>query len=110
MNRVPRIRLSEAQLHTVSDTASQQIFYRSEDGSKLAGVFAESGKLTVTYSYDEFLYVTAGKALCEVEGGESFTLEPGDAALMRNGQTVNFVLSEDFCDVVFMVGTAPLPY
>jgi len=110
MNQVPRIRLSEAQLQTVSGTASQQIFYRSEDGTRLAGVFAESGKLTVTYSYDEFLYVTAGKALCEVEGGERFTLEAGDAALMRNGQTINFVLSEDFCDVVFMVGTTPLPY
>lgn len=90
--------------------SSQRIFYRSADRRTLAGVFEESGKVEVTYTYTEFLVVLCGTAKCRIKGGAEFTLQAGDAAVLIPGQTIQFDLSEDFRDVAFMVGDTALPH
>lgn len=82
---------------------SEAIIYRSPDGKRVAAAFKESGKVTFTYSFDEFFYVTSGHIKITVHGGPTFEVKQGEVAYMREGQTVDFDFSKDFSDVAYLV-------
>jgi uncharacterized cupin superfamily protein len=101
---------------TIADAAPQpeaggshRVFYRSGDGSRLAGIFRESGPATVAFEYDEFLCVLAGQADYRVDGAAGhWTARPGDALYIEAGTTVEFQLSPDYMDVACMIGDRPI--
>lgn len=82
---------------------AEAIIYRSPDGRRVAAAFRESGTATFTYPFDELLVVTSGHVRMRVHGGETFTLETGDVAYLREGLTVDMQFSPDFSDVTCLM-------
>jgi uncharacterized cupin superfamily protein len=88
---------------------SHAVFYRSDDGKRIAGIFRESGSVAVTFEYDEFLCVLAGKAEYRVNSEPiGMTARVGDALYIEAGTTVHFELSPDYMDVACMIGNHPI--
>jgi uncharacterized cupin superfamily protein len=88
----------------------EAILYRSPDGKRLAGSFKESGKHRMEMSYDEFIYVVAGEARVIVDGVGDVRLVPGDVCYLKQGQTVEFEMSEDFHDVTVLTSDTEIRY
>lgn len=88
----------------------QAVLYRSEDGRRIAATFRESGTFTFEYPADEFVYVIAGTARAAVRGGDVIDLGPGDAAYFREGQVVDFTMSDDFHDITCLISDTPITY
>ncbi|KAL2858983.1 hypothetical protein BJX68DRAFT_262502 [Aspergillus pseudodeflectus] len=82
---------------------TKSIIYRSKDRRVVVGMLREKGKDTLVWPTDEFLYVTQGWIKIDVEGGEKFTLHPGDVMVMQKGQTITFECSEDFANVAVFI-------
>lgn len=89
---------------------SQAVLYRSPDGRRIAGTFRESGSHTLTMAYDEFIFVVAGGVALTVHGGERHDLTAGDACYLREGQTVDFEMSDDFQDIAVLISDTPITY
>lgn len=85
----------------------QAVLYTSEDKTRLAGSFHESGVHPLLMPYDEFIYVIAGTATISVEGGETFELGIGGCCYLKEGQNVTFDFSEDFHDVSVLISDTP---
>lgn len=81
----------------------EAIIYRSPDGRRVAAAFEESGTATFTYPFDEFLVVTSGTVDIRVHGGETFHLEKGDVAYIREGTTVDLTFGENFSDLTCLM-------
>lgn len=81
----------------------EAIIYRSQDGTRVAAAFRESGRHAFTYPFDEFLYVTRGSVVVHVEGGNTFTLSAGDYAYFQTGTRVEFEFSDDFEDLTMLM-------
>jgi uncharacterized cupin superfamily protein len=88
----------------------QAILYQSPDGKRVAVAFRESGAHSFTYPFDEFLYVTSGRAQVRVRGRDSFELRAGDMAYFEKGAVVDFHFSEDFEDVTMLVDERPVSW
>ena len=110
--QVPRFRVNEAEFvpFDLGDGISghQAILHRSEDGTRLAGSFKESGVIHEVMPFDEFIYVVAGSTRIEVLDGDSFELGTGDCCYLRQGQDVTFHHSDDFHDVVVLISDQPI--
>jgi uncharacterized cupin superfamily protein len=88
----------------------EAILYRSPDGKRLAGSFKESGKHRMVMSYDEFIYVVAGEARVMVDGVAAVSLRPGDVCYLKEGQTVDFEMSDDFHDITVLTSDTEISY
>ena len=89
---------------------AQAILYESPDGTRIAGSFRESGKHTALLTYDEFLYVISGTVAVTVNGGERQEFGVGDALYLRQGQTVDFEMSDDFQDVAVLISDEAISF
>jgi uncharacterized cupin superfamily protein len=89
---------------------AQAIIYRSPDGRRVAAAWKESGQITYTYPFDEFLVVMSGTAHVSVHGGETFDLKKGDVMVVREGTTADFILSKDFSDVTYFSADHPISW
>ncbi|KAJ5951684.1 uncharacterized protein N7479_010097 [Penicillium vulpinum] len=87
---------------------TKAIMFRSSDGKRVAGAFRESATASMTYTCDEFTYVTAGWIKAHVHGGDTFTLKVGDCVYFTKGQTVDFECSKDYANVSAFFGTEPV--
>jgi uncharacterized cupin superfamily protein len=108
----PRYRPSEAPL-TWFDLGEgisgyHAILYRSEDGTRLAGSFKESGVHDLVLPCDEFLHVIAGSTRITVKGQEPFELTVGECCYLTAGTDVKFEHSEDFQDMVVLISDEPI--
>jgi uncharacterized cupin superfamily protein len=86
------------------------ILYESDDGSRVAATFRESGKFTFEYPFDELVYVVEGSLTATVHGGETIDLVKGDVAYFREGMIVDFDMSADFQDVTCLMSRGPVRY
>jgi uncharacterized cupin superfamily protein len=101
---VPRFNVNTVEWTSFPEFGGHEaILYKSDDGTRLAGSFRESGKHTMVMPFDEFMYLLAGTAKISVEGGESFELGVGECCYLRQGMTVTMEMSEDFHDVTVLV-------
>jgi uncharacterized cupin superfamily protein len=82
---------------------SKAILFKSQDGTRVAGSFRESGSHRFEMPFDEFIYVVGGSVKITIEGGETFQLSVGDACYLLQGQTVLFEMSDDFHDVTVLM-------
>jgi uncharacterized cupin superfamily protein len=83
--------------------ADEWVFYRSSDGRRIGAAWRNPGDHTFTYPFDEFVYVVSGSSKVRVQDGESFDLKAGDVAFFEKGATVEFEMTDDFCDVTCLV-------
>lgn len=86
----------------------KSILYVSEDKTRVAGSFKESGTHAVVMPFDEFIYIVGGSSTIEVEGGETIEMKAGDCCYLRQGQNVTFHHSEDFHDVTVLISDSPI--
>ena len=84
------------------------ILYHSDDGTRLAGSFRESGTHHMAMPFDEFIYVVGGGVRLTVDGGEPFRLGVGDACYLKQGQDVIFEMEEGFHDVTVLISDDPI--
>jgi uncharacterized cupin superfamily protein len=105
---VPRFNVHTADFEPLPEFGGKQaVLYQSDDGTRLAGSFHESGTHTMLMPFDEFIYVVGGSCTISVEGGDSFDLNIGDCCYLRQGQTVTFEMADDFHDVTVLISDAP---
>jgi uncharacterized cupin superfamily protein len=86
------------------------LLYRSPDGKRVAGSFKENGTLRTVAPCDEFIYVIGGHTHIAVQGKGEIDLGPGDACYIEAGSTVEYNHSEDFHDVVVLIGDKEIVY
>jgi uncharacterized cupin superfamily protein len=84
------------------------LLYKSEDGTRLAGSFKESGLHKMEMPFDEFIYIVQGSSKITVEGGDTFEMGVGDCCYLKKGQNVTFEHSEDFHDVTVLLSDTPI--
>jgi uncharacterized cupin superfamily protein len=87
---------------------TKAILYHSADRKRLAASFHESGTARMTMPFDDFSYVVAGSGKITVDGGEPINLNAGDAFYLKQGQDVQFVLSDDFHVVTMLMSDDPI--
>jgi uncharacterized cupin superfamily protein len=108
---VPKLNVHTAEFTPLPDFGgSEAILYRSPDGTRLAGIFRESGSHTLTLAFDEFIFVVAGGVGVTVHGGERHEMTVGDAFYLRQGMTVDFEITDDFQAVTVLVSDKPINY
>lgn len=84
---------------------SKAILFQSEDGKRMAASFHESGTARMTMPFDDFSYVVAGTGKITVDSGEPITVTTGDAFYLKQGQDVQFDLSDDFHVVTMLMSS-----
>src|SRR3546814_743317 len=82
---------------------SKAILYHSADRKRMAASFHESGTARMTMPFDDFSYVVAGSAKITVDGGEPISVGTGDAFYLKQGQDVQFDLTDDFHVVTMLM-------
>lgn len=87
---------------------SKAIFYHSPDRRRLAASFHESGAARMTMPFDDFSYVITGSAKMIVDDGEPINLKAGDVFYLREGQKVQFDVSDNFHVVAMLVSDNPI--
>jgi uncharacterized cupin superfamily protein len=101
---VPHGQLADFTWVSLPEFGGQEaIIYRSPDRTRVAAAFKESGKAVFTYPFDEFGYVTSGKATASVRGGPTLNLVKGDVFYFHEGMAVDLQMSDDFSDLTFLV-------
>ncbi|MBV9830638.1 MAG: DUF861 domain-containing protein [Marmoricola sp.] len=109
---VPHFKVSDAPLveFDLGDGISGQhaILYKSEDGTRLAGSFKESGVIKEVLPFDEFIYVVQGSTRITVADEDPIELAEGHCCYLRKGLDVTFQHSDDFQDVVVLVSDDPI--
>ncbi|WP_375479782.1 cupin domain-containing protein [uncultured Jatrophihabitans sp.] len=109
MSMVPRFNVHTATYDPLPEFGGQQaILYKSDDGTRLAGSFQESGRHTMVMPFDEFIYVVTGGSTISVDDGEPFTLSAGDCCYLRQGTNVTFEMTDDFHDVTVLISDKPI--
>jgi uncharacterized cupin superfamily protein len=78
---------------------AQAIIYRSPDNKRIVAAFRESLSQTFTFTFDEFVHVTAGSCKMKIHGGPTLTLVKGDVAYVPEGTTADLDFSPDFEDI-----------
>jgi uncharacterized cupin superfamily protein len=78
---------------------AQAIIYRSSDGKRIVAAFRESLSQTFTFTFDEFVQVTAGSCKMKIHGGPTLSLVKGDVAYVHEGTTADLEFSRDFEDI-----------
>jgi uncharacterized cupin superfamily protein len=110
--QVPRFTVTDAPFvpFDMGDGISghQAILHKSDDGTRLAGSFKESGFIHEVMPFDEFIYVIAGSSRISVKDGDTFELKAGDCCYLRQGLDVTFEHSDDFHDVVVLMSDQPI--
>jgi len=84
------------------------ILFHSADRKRLAASFRESGKLRMTMPFDDFSYVVGGSATIIVDEGKPVSLGAGDVFYLKQGQDVQFDLSDDFHVVTMLMSDDPI--
>lgn len=82
---------------------SAALIHRSPDGKRVAVANKEEGSFDYTYEFDEFLFVTSGRAKLQIIGGETFFLNKGDVAYIVKGTKVHFDVYKGFSDVTMLM-------
>jgi uncharacterized cupin superfamily protein len=101
---VPRFNVHTADWQPLPEFGGEQaVLYQSEDGTRLAGSFKESGTHEMVMPFDEFIYIVGGSCRITVEGEETFEMKVGDCCYLRQGQNVIFEMADDFHDVTVLI-------
>lgn len=82
---------------------AEAVLYRSPDGTRLAGSSKESGRHSMEMPFDEFIYIVAGECHVSVRGVGDVHLRTGDVCYLKQGQNVDFEMSDDFHDVTVLI-------
>lgn len=108
---VAHLNVHTAEFTPLADIEGEEaILYRSEDGTRIAGSFRESGTHTLVQNFDEFIYVIAGTARASLEGGAVLDLAAGDCCYLRQGARVTWDMSDDFHDVAVLIADRPISH
>lgn len=89
---------------------AEAVLYQSQDKTRLAGSFKESGRHEMVMAYDEFMYLVEGTCRVTVDDADPIELSRGDCCYLTQGQTVVFEMSEDFHDVTVLISDSPIDY
>jgi uncharacterized cupin superfamily protein len=86
----------------------KSVIFRSDDGKVVAAAAKETGTATLTYSCDEFFFVTSGWIKLNVHGGDHFTLTKGGFTYLKKGTTIDFTFGPDFANVAVFLDNEPV--
>ncbi|KAK5048694.1 hypothetical protein LTR84_005786 [Exophiala bonariae] len=81
----------------------KSIYYRSENNKIAVGAIHEIGEGHLTWPEDEFLIVTKGWIKFQIQDGEDFELKQGDIMFMKQGQVIDFQMSDDFTNIAVFI-------
>ena len=86
--------LDPAQVLQGSPEVSAKVLWESEDGTQVRGIWQITPGIVTDTEADELFVVVSGRATIAVEGGATFHVGPGDAAVLRAGDRTTWTVHE----------------
>ncbi|GAB7106026.1 cupin domain-containing protein [Streptomyces phaeofaciens JCM 4814] len=86
--------LDPAQIVSGSPEVTGKVVWESEDGRQIRGVWQITPGVVTDTEADEMFVVISGSATVEVDGGPTFTVGPGDLAVLREGDRTTWTVHE----------------
>lgn len=84
-------------------------FYGDPGKRRLAGITDFGpGTINIPFSYDEMMYILAGRATVTPEGGQPFEVGPGDTLYWPRGSAADWDIKETVRDVWCVMSDVPL--
>ncbi|MEU0969611.1 cupin domain-containing protein [Streptomyces sp. NPDC005917] len=77
--------LDPAQIVSGTPEVTGKVVWESADGKQIRGIRQITPGVVTDTEADELFVVVGGSATIEVEGGPTFTVGPGDMAVLREG-------------------------
>ncbi|MEU1297476.1 cupin domain-containing protein [Streptomyces sp. NPDC005840] len=86
--------LDPARIVSGTPEVTGRVVWESDDGRRLRGVWQITPGTVTDTEADELFVVVSGSATIEVEGGRTFTVGPGDLAVLREGDRTTWTVHE----------------
>jgi len=86
--------LDPAQILEGTPEVSGKVFWESEDGTQIRGIWQITPGVVTDTEADELFVVVSGRATIAVEGGGTFDVGPGDACVLREGDRTVWTVHE----------------
>ncbi|MEU9244352.1 cupin domain-containing protein [Streptomyces shenzhenensis] len=86
--------LDPAQVLSGTPEVTGKVVWESADGKQLRGIWQITPGVVTDTEADELFVVVSGSATIEVEGGPTFTVGPGDMAVLRAGDRTTWTVHE----------------
>ncbi|MFG2939501.1 cupin domain-containing protein [Streptomyces sp. NPDC048282] len=86
--------LDPAQIVSGTPEVSGKVVWESADGKQLRGIWQITPGVVTDTEADELFVVVSGSATIEVEDGPTFTVGPGDMAVLRAGDRTTWTVHE----------------
>ncbi|WP_406443713.1 cupin domain-containing protein [Streptomyces sp. NBC_00631] len=86
--------LDPAQIVSGTPEVTGKVVWESADGRQIRGIWQITPGVVTDTEADELFVVVSGSATVEVEGGPTFTVGPGDMAVLRAGDRTTWTVHE----------------
>ncbi|MFJ6567202.1 cupin domain-containing protein [Streptomyces sp. NPDC091292] len=86
--------LDPAQIVSGTPVVSGKVLWESPDGKQSRGIWQITPGVVTDTEANELFVVVSGRATIEVEGGDTLTVGPGDAAVLREGDRTTWTVHE----------------
>ncbi|MBQ1089990.1 cupin domain-containing protein [Streptomyces sp. B93] len=86
--------LDPGQIVSGTPEVTGKVVWESADGRRIRGVWQITPGVVTDTEADELFVVISGSATIEVEGGPTFTVGPGDLAVLREGDRTTWTVHE----------------
>ncbi|MEV5952211.1 cupin domain-containing protein [Streptomyces sp. NPDC051987] len=86
--------LDPARIVSGTPEVTGKVVWESADGKQLRGIWQITPGVVTDTEADELFVVVSGSATIEVEGGPTFTVGPGDMAVLRAGDRTTWTVHE----------------
>ncbi|MFI2436338.1 cupin domain-containing protein [Streptomyces sp. NPDC018693] len=86
--------LDPAQILSGPPEVTGKVVGESADGSQVRGVWQITPGVVTDTEVDELFVVSSGSAIIQVEDGPTFTVGPGDLAVLRAGDRTTWTVRE----------------
>ncbi|TXS54165.1 cupin domain-containing protein [Streptomyces sp. t39] len=86
--------LASGQILSGTPEVSGKVIWEAEDGRQVRGVWQITPGVVTDVEADELFVVLSGSATIEVAGGATFTVGPGDMAILREGDRTTWTVHE----------------
>ncbi|MBC7269643.1 MAG: cupin domain-containing protein, partial [Streptomyces sp.] len=84
--------LDPGQIVSGTPEVTGKVLWESADGRRIRGVWQITPGVVTDTEADELFVVVSGSATIEVEGGPTFTVGPGDLAVLREGDRTTWTV------------------
>ncbi|MFF4121251.1 cupin domain-containing protein [Streptomyces sp. NPDC001714] len=86
--------LDPAQIVSGRPEVAGKVLWESADGKQIRGIWQITPGVVTDTEADELFVVVSGSATIKVEGGATFTVGPGDMAVLRAGDRTTWTVHE----------------